>query len=329
MNAQPQSMVDQFVAHAGLSRHTLAAAVVSMLTLLLALVAFSLGGVEVGGPRGLWKLGLEPTLVVYILAAYPWLQKRSVRAIEALRPLCSASEAAAEDPPVNRRGELIALLIGAAFSLWITSSWRIEGTWMRLYLTVANIALFSLMALAIYDGMQRTRRLARLVRAGVQLDLFDRQSLAPMARWGQTVALTFVGGICLSLIFQSYDTLHSIRSLVIYSILVGVSLTLFFISVWSIHMALISAQQRELAAVHRHWLQARSTLKRKLAEGGHDDVADLYEPMVVLGAYERQVLAASTWPFNSKVFREVLASLGAPFLIYGLKIAIGRLSETI
>ena len=48
--------------------------------------------------------------------------------------------------------------------------------------------------------------------------------------------------------------------------------------------------------------------------------------MVVLGAYERQVLAASTWPFNPKIVKEVLASLVAPFLIYGLKIAIGRLS---
>ena len=51
--------------------------------------------------------------------------------------------------------------------------------------------------------------------------------------------------------------------------------------------------------------------------------------MVVLGAYESQVLAASTWPFNPKIVKEVMASLGAPFLIYGLKIAIGRLSGSI
>ena len=218
------------------------------------------------------------------------------------------------------------MLVGAAFSVWVTSSWLIEGTWMRLYLITSNIVLFSLMALAIYDGLQRTRRLTRLVRGGLQLDLFDRQQLAPLARWGQTVALTFVGGICLSLIFQSYETLHSVRSLVIYSVLIVVSLTLFFTSVWSVHVALVVAQQRELAVVHQHWLQARSELKRKLAEGEQKDVAGLYDPMVVLGAYESQVLAASTWPFNPKIVKEVLASLGAPFLIYGLKIAIGRLS---
>ena len=43
----------------------------------------------------------------------------------------------------------------------------------------------------------------------------------------------------------------------------------------------------------------------------------------MLGAYERQILAASTWPFNPKIVKEVVASLVAPILLYGLKIALG------
>lgn len=326
MNTKPPSLVDQFVAYAGPSRYVSAVVVVLLLALLLALAVFSQAGLATVGPRGLWKLGLEPTLIVYILGIYPWLQRRFALAIDTLRPHCNQPEIVSEAHAAKRRGELIALLLGAVFSLWVTSSWRIEGTWMWLYLIAANAVLFSLMALAIYDGLERTRLLARMMRAGLQLDLFDRQLLAPMARWGQTIALTFVGGICLSLIFQSYETLHSVRSLVIYSILIVVSLTLFFTSVWSIHKALIVAQQRELAVVRQHWLVARSELKRKLAEGGQSDIAALYDPLVVLSAYESQVLAASTWPFNPKIVKEVLASFVAPFLIYGLKIAIGRLS---
>jgi hypothetical protein len=324
MNTKPQSLVDQFVAYVGLPRRVLVTVVVLLLALLLALAVFSQGHAMVG-PRGLWHMGLEPTLIAYMLGISPWLQRRFALATDALRPLSNQPEIFDEIHAANRRGELITLLLGAAFSLWVTSSWRIEGAWMRLYIIAADIVLFSLMALAIYDGLERTRRLARVVRAGLQLDLFDRQQLAPMARWGQTVALAFVGGICLSLIFQSYETLNSIRSLVIYSILIVVSATLFFTSVWSIHTALVAAQQRELGVVHQHWVLARSELKRKLAEGEQDDVAGLYNPMVVLGAYESQVLAASTWPFNPKIVKEVTASLVAPFVIYGLKIAIGGL----
>jgi hypothetical protein len=326
MNTKPQSLVDQLVDYLGLPRFAFVAIVVSLLALLWASAVFTQDGLAMVSSRSLWQMGLEPTLIIYILGIYPWLQRRFALAIDALRSLSSQPEIIDAVHARNRRGELIAMLLGAAFSLWVTGSWRIESAWMRLYLITANIVLFGLMALAIYDGAERTRRLARLVRAGLQLDLFDRQLLAPMARWGQTVALTFVGGICLSLIFQSYETLHSVRSLVIYSILIGVSLTLFFTSVWSIHMALIAAQQRELAVVRQHWALARDELKRKLAEGEQTDVAGLYNPTVVLGAYESQVLAASTWPFNPKIVKEVLASLVMPFLIYGLKIALGRLA---
>jgi len=327
MNARPQPLVEYFVAYMGRPRLAFAAAVVVLLAMLLSLAAYSQGGLAMGGPRGLWKLGLEPTLIVYILAIYPWLQRRWAMALEVLRPLSSQLELVVSQAG-SRRGELIAVLLGAAFSLWVTSSWPNAGQWVRLYLVASNIVLFSLMAQAIYDGLERTRRLARIVRAGLKMDLFDRQLLTPVARWGQTVSLTFVGGICLSLLFQSYETLHTAQSLVIYTVLIVVSLILFFTSMWSIHMALVAAQQRELAVVHRQWQLARTELKRRLAETGEQDIADLYYPVVVLGAYESQVLAASTWPFNPKIVKEVLASLVAPFVIYGLKIALGQLSGT-
>lgn len=69
-------------------------------------------------------------------------------------------------------------------------------------------------------------------------------------------------------------------------------------------------------------------MKLKLAEGATGEPAGLYEPIVVLGAYERQILAASTWPFNPKIVKELVASLVAPILIYGLKIALGLSRST-
>ena len=45
--------------------------------------------------------------------------------------------------------------------------------------------------------------------------------------------------------------------------------------------------------------------------------------MVVLGLYERQVLEASTWPFNPKIVKELLASVAVPVLIYFAKLAFG------
>jgi len=327
MNTRPQSLVDQLVGYGGLPRLAFALAVVCLLVLLLLVAVFAHGGLPVDGRWGLWKMGLEPAVIIYILGIYPPLHRRWTLALDALRPLTNRPELVEQARAVNRHGEWTALLLGAAFSVWVTP-WHFAARWQLLYVFASNIVMFSLMALAIYDCLVRTRRLTRIVRSGLQLDLFDRRSFTPLARWGQSVSLTFVGGTCLSLLFQSYETLYTVQSLVIYSIMVVVSLTLFFTSIWSIHGALVAAQQRELAVIHEHWSRARSELKRKLAEGAAGEPAGLYEPIVVLGAYESQILAASTWPFNPKIVKELVASLVAPILIYGLKIAVGLSGST-
>ena len=322
-NTRPASPVDRWVGYVGRSRLAFTLAVGGLFALLLLAAIVAHGGLPAVSAWALWNLGLAPTVIVYILWIYPPLHRRWTQALEALRPLADRPELVDAARADHRRGEWTALLLGAAFSVWITRPWEFEGRALLLYVFVSNLVMFSLMALAIYDCLMRTRGLARIVRSGLQLDLFDRRSFTPLARWGQIVSLTFVGGTCLSLLFQSYESLTKVQSLVIYSIMVVVSLTLFFTSIWSIHDALVAAQQRELAVVHEHWSRARSELKHKLAQGAAGEVASLYEPIVVLGAYESQVLAASTWPFNPKIVKEVVASLVAPILIYGVKIALG------
>ena len=323
-HSHSHSLVNQLAAFLGLNQLAFALVVGLLLVLLLVLAAYAQGGLAVGGRLGLWQLGLAPAIVVYVLGVYPLLQERWVPAIDALRPLAARPEFIDRAHPVRQRGEWAALLLGAAFAVWVSSaSWSTEGRWLAGYVLVSNIVMFGLMALAIYGGLLRSRQLTRIVGAGLQLDLFDRQLLTPLARWGQSVSLAFVGGICLSLLFQSYEILTTLRGVVIYSIMVIVSLTLFFTSMWSIHGALVAAQERELAVVRKHWNQARLEARHGLAQASAGEAARLYEPVVVLGAYESQLLAASTWPFNPKIVKEVVASLIAPVLIYGLKVALG------
>lgn len=323
MNTRPRSLIEQFLDYFGLSRLVFTIAVACLLVLPLFMAVFTHGWLAVGGLRGLWTMCLEPAITVYILGINPLLKRSWALTMDALRLLADRPELVEQAQAANKHGEWTALLLGAAFSVWVANPWPVKDRWLLLYVIASNMVMFSLVAMSIYEGLVRSRRYTRIVRAGLQLDLFDRRPLTPLARWGQIVSLTFVGGICLSLLFQYYGTLSTVHSLVVYAILVVVSLTLFFTSIWSVHDALVAAQQRELAAVHQHWSRARSELKLKLAEGAEGEAARLYEPIVVLGTYESQVLAASTWPFNPKIVKEVVASVIAPLLIYGLKIALG------
>jgi hypothetical protein len=299
------------------------AAAVLLVALGLIVLAARRGGLAQTQGGDLWRLGMQPAVIIYVLVVYPWLQGRSFLAMDSLLSLGVPASHIAEARVVNARGESLALLVGALFSVAITHSIPISDPWLMAYDYGGNALMFALMARAIYDGGARTRNLARLVNADLQLDLFDRQSLVPLARWGQTVTLTFVGGTCLSLLFQSHRTLNTVASAVIYSTMVVVALSLFFTSTWSIHIALRAARERELADVRQRLDLARGDLKRRLARQAEPDVARAYEPVVMLGLYEKQVLEASTWPFNPKIAKELAFSVAVPVLIYFAKLVVG------
>lgn len=323
MNTNSMSLVDRLVGLVALRWISRTLTAVILLTALLLLSFYAYRSRSLDDLRTAWNMGLQPAVIIYTIGIYPLLYRRWELAIDALRPLTLRPDLLATTGAINQRGEWVSLLLGAVFAVWVTRSLPINGTGLMAYVLVSNVTMFGLMALAIYDSTARSRHLTRIVRAGLQLDLFDRRLLTPLARWGQSASLIFLGGTCLSLLFQSYETVHTVQFLVIFSIMIVVSLTLFFATVWNIHGALLAAQARELTIVRGHWNRARQELKRKLAEDGAVEVAKLYDPVVVLSAYESQVSAASTWPFSPKIARELAASLAAPILIYGLKIVMG------
>ena len=330
MNPSNPSLLDRLTGASGLPRLVFTLAVAAVLTLPLMIAAFAHGRPDPALAQGLWRLAIAPAIIVFVLLVHPWLKQRWLAAMAALRPLTGRTEAVEQGYAISRLGESTALALGAAFGVWISSTWHVAPLWLVIYTVGTQMLMFGLLALSIHDGLRRTRYLKQVVGAGLTLDLFDRQLLAPLARFGQSVSLTFVGGICLSLLFQSYETLKSPHSLVTYSILVVVALTLVVTSIWSIHTALVAAQARELATVRRHWQQARNELRRALNGSGGSganvsttEAAQRYDPLVVFGSYERQVLEASTWPFNPKIVKQLVASAAAPILIYGIKFAAG------
>jgi hypothetical protein len=294
-----------------------------MLILLLALAAYAQGA---GGQRvraTLWLLGLNPVMIVYIFLVHPLMHRRWLSAMDSLHALAPDAIGAGRSKPVSHRGEWAAMLLGLLVGLGVARDIPgVEG-WLRLYSEATSALLFALLAAAIYGSLARARHLAAHSRAGLELNVIDGHLLTPFAQWGQTLSLVFVGGISLSLLFQSYESLSSKEGVLIYGGLVVVALTLFFMSVWTIHVALAKAQEKELARVRRDLAAARETLHRDRPADPAGPVQDPYLPVVVCGMYERQVLEAPTWPFNPAIVGRVFASVVAPLGVYVLKLAFG------
>jgi len=291
------------------------------LILLLALAAEAQG---VSALRaGIWPLGLSATIIVYILLVHPFMRRRWQRAIQSLLPLTPHGAGAAPPRPVSHRAEWGAMLIGSIVGLVVARDTPDIVGWARVYDEATSALMFALLAGAIYASLSRSRHLAAHLRGGLELNVFDGHLLTPFAQWGQSLSLVFVGGISVSLIFQSYDRLRSVESVVVYGSLVTVALTLFFMSMWSIHLALAHAQQAELVRIRRDLAVARAALRRDRAHEATSAVEDAYLPVVICGMYEKQVLEASTWPFNPTIVGRLFASTIAPLGVYVLKLAFG------
>jgi len=289
---------------------------------LLALAAWAQGADWEDVRAALWRLGLNPAITIYILLVHPFMHRRWQRAMDSLHALAPDIDAASSDSAASRR-EWGALLLGALIGFALAYRTPAAEGWLRVYALATSALTFALLGTAIYGSLARSRHLATHSRAGLELSVFDGHLLTPFAQWGQSLSLVFVGGISLSLLFQSSHSLRSIEGVVIYGSLTVIALTLFFMSMWTIHVALAKAQQHELARVRSDLAAAREALQRERSAGTAGTMPDAYVPAVICGIYEQQVLDASTWPFDPAIFGRVLASAVAPLTVYVLKIAFG------
>jgi len=321
--SEDQSLLAQLDSSLGPRYRAFVVAVAVALAALLALAAYAQGVSTQGASSALWMVGLDPVILVYILAVHPFMLRRSQRATQSLEALSPRAGGASATRPARRRGEWGALLVGTLVGLAVAR--RVPGVegWLRLYSEATSALMFALLATAIYGSMVRSRQLAASSRAGLELNVFDAHLLTPFAQWGQGLSLVFVGGISLSLLFQSYESLRSVEGVMIYGSLVIVAMTLFFMSMWTIHVALAKAQEKELARVRRDLSVVREALVRHRAGETAAAVHEPYVPVVVLGVYEQQVLDAPTWPFNPAIVGRVFASAAAPLGVYLLKLALG------
>jgi len=321
--SEDQSLLAQLESFLGPRYMVFVVVVALALALLLALAAYAQGGSGQRGGSGLWMLGLNPVILVYILVVHPFMHRRSERAMRSLDALAPHADDAGRPKRRSRRGEWAAMLLGTLAGLAVAR--RVPGAegWLRMYSETTSALTFALLAAVIYGSVMRSRHLAARSRAGLELNVFDGHLLTPFAQWGQSLSLVFVGGISLSLLFQSYESLRSMEGVIVYSSMVIVALTLFFMSMWTVHVALAKAQDKELAKVRRDLAAARQVLARQRAGDMARAVQDAYLPAVVLGLYERQVLDAPTWPFNPTIVGRVFASAVAPLGVYVLKLAFG------
>jgi hypothetical protein len=180
--------------------------------------------------------------------------------------------------------------------------------------------LFGLLSWLIYSSFTGSRYLSRLSRQHLNLDIFDTGVLTPIARSSLGFSLAFIGGISLSLVFQTQEDLLMWNNITVWVILVCFTVLLFFLSMWGTHSTIAKAKRRELDLAQKHLKAASRELKERAADGSLKGMVELSSTINAWVTYEKRVKEASTWPFNAGIIRSLAMSVLVPAAIYLMKI---------
>ena len=317
MNSSPASLFERLISRPRPAWVTLG---ISLLLALAPLGAVYLDGVLVAAfSQGYWRVLLAaPVVVIYVLIVSPIMARMDNVAIRAFRPLVPLDDdhfnrLVNEAARINPIGEAIALgggiLFGVAGGLfWLSGD---VGFWLRLYSLLSYSLMFGLLAWLVYYSLMGTRFFATLHRQPLQIDIFDTRPFEPIGRQSLLVALVFIGGTTLGMVFGlDPRSILTWQNFVIYIPLWLAPILIFFLSMLDTHRVLATAKNRELAVVAGHLRAAYRGLLERISAG--ESTEAIAAQVNALAVYEERLNAVSAWPYNTTMLRTLFVSVLIP-----------------
>jgi hypothetical protein len=270
---------------------------------------------------GLWRSGLPAAVIVYILAVAGPLSAMESRAISSLRPVLLLSD---EEFDRLLRGAVVirpayeALAVGAGLAVGLLAAEdRPLGSprsWLGWASQVFVPLMYGLLAWVIYGSFAETRLMGILLRQPLRVDPLYTTPFEPIGRRSLVLALVFVGGCTLSLVFVGSQPggLRNPAVWVIYGILALVTAAIFFLNMRPTHQVLAAARKAELRVVQAQVASTCRALSQSLRQS--QPTGSLSADLNALVIYEERLKGGRTWPYNTAMLRALVLSGLAPLL---------------
>lgn len=316
--ATPSSLLEEWMERTPLSWRQLAGSVTMVLVSFLVIAAYLDGVLAETFNIKFWRsAGMYPGIIAYILLSVPAGRRFRDDAITALRPLVPLDDdefdrLVAQEPLFNRRRERLAFAIGAT-TILLFRPWEALPSWLMLYQILAGGLMFGLLGYLVYTSLAATK-LGADWEVAQDINVFELQSLQPIARWSLSNALFYIGGITLSLLFIGRFTLD-IANVVIYSVLGAAAVLVFFTNMMNTHRIMVEVKNRELEMIGDHLAAGSEALKQGAAEGQTEQMLLLIN-LSLWRAYAKQIEELPDWPYTAEIRANLLVSLLVPLAVY-------------
>jgi hypothetical protein len=259
---------------------------------------------------------IPPAIIAYIVLGAPRLAAMEDRVMRALHALMD------EDPVTLARavGEAKAptrelLAFGAGVAFYLVFGWRglLQGeSWTQLVMALETFAMYGLLGVVIHGSTDRTRGFSSMLRRNLRIDPLDVAPFDAVGRHSLGLALMFVGGITLSLLFvwASPAVLVLREFWVVYAPLAAMPFVILFVNRLPTHQLLARARDRDLRRVDLLIRGGCADLVTKAEQGL--EVSERSQRLLALTAYGPRLLQARTWPYDTAMLRTVFVSILVP-----------------
>lgn len=320
--ATPSTLIEELAERTGLSWPKLTLVVVLVMILALVGAAYLDGVLARPLSSDFWRITLgSPAIIAYALLLQPSYKRWRDNAIKAFRPLVPVNDdpfqrSLAGASLFNRRREWLAAAVGAGAWLVISQPWDRSGvawTWspvgQSLWLTFVGLfttgLVYVFMGYFIYSALSGTRLFAELHGGSLQVNIFELESLEPIARWSLTIALYFIGGITLSLISLPTFSI-GIANVIGYIPATLAPVIVFFLNMQTVHVAMVEAKERELKMIRAKMVEASHALQGSAVKS--KEAQSLLASIKAWEDHQKRVKALPEWPYTGEIRRNLVLS---------------------
>jgi hypothetical protein len=273
-----------------------------------------------------WIRGLLPPVIIgYLLLSEARLKRLRDNAVGALRPLVRIGDESFDciirkASVFNRHREWLAIAIGATVGWLLNLAWGYPSAWISLYIVISNGLMYGLTGWFIYSALSGTRLFSEFQNRPLDINIFDLEALEPIGRWSLGIALTFIGGITISLLISlpelSLSQLARIETVVIYGSLITATLLVFFLNMVATRNLILVAKSRELAMVNSYLTATSKGLHERKISSQYGNIKLPPKGLLRWLAYEKRIQEVPEWPYTSRIRRSLLLSLLLPTLAF-------------
>lgn len=259
-----------------------------------------------------------PTVIAYVLLIAPILGRMAPRVVASLWPTLPGdpkelADTIARASRVAPFHEVLAIGAGLLLGILVIGRGSLPGLGiLPLAVIATNYVMMGLLGWTGYYSISGTRVVSAMLRRPPQVDPLDIKPFEAIGRQSLAFALAFVGGNTIGLLMGNFDVgaLLDFRFWLLYLPLSLIPILVFFLNMRLTHRVLADAKQRDLAEVRQQLYHSYRELLHREQDGR--SVGDLPAVIAALGTFEKTLIDARTWPYNTATLRTLTFSVFIP-----------------